>query len=298
MVTIEDEITNSIQSSKLRHINIPLPSWNLPSDNYRKRFPSKCPHLSIHLTLEFLVWIMIAVCMIMGEGNIGSIIVLLIFYTIIQCILQFIGCYYVDGIHRYKRILPIALYDEHERMRYLDATFNKQPLISFVMNMYETMLSINPAVIDKEISVKECATMIMMENNDGEIVGDMGLLNDTLYQNWFYCIEYEIEFDFIDDENGKRFKKLCIDFMNDNIDDDDYEFVAVECRIIEDMLEEYNKKYWNGYVMIINCKWKWSVYILRFIIQFLNVLCLSLLYKIPFHFVHRKRLKVVKYLGF
>ena len=288
---MEQEISSAIVSNKLRHTNIPLPSWGLSDTDYRKRFPTKCPHVSTHLTLECLVWIMVVVCMVMGGGSVGSIIVLMIFYMIIQVLLCCISYCYVHGLHRYKSIICVALYDKTERISYIHDIFDKPPLISLDLNMFESMISINPMIIHKDINVLECATLIEEEEN-----GDV-ILNDDGWNNWFYCIEYETEIDFISDEMKDRFKTLCIHFINENIMRNEYGIVSFECRIIQDMLEEYNQKYWNGHIMVINCKWRLSVYCLRFIIQILNILCLSLLYKIPLYFVPRKRLKIVKYLG-
>eukprot|EP00486_Rosalina_sp_Unknown_P005554 CAMPEP_0201570954 /NCGR_PEP_ID=MMETSP0190_2-20130828/13452_1 /ASSEMBLY_ACC=CAM_ASM_000263 /TAXON_ID=37353 /ORGANISM="Rosalina sp." /LENGTH=261 /DNA_ID=CAMNT_0047995059 /DNA_START=8 /DNA_END=790 /DNA_ORIENTATION=- len=165
--TIEHEIASSISSNKLRHTNIPLPSWGLSETDYRKRFPTKCPHLSTHLTLECLVWIMVMVCLIMGGGNIGSVIVLLIFYLIIQALLYCIGYCYVHGLHRYKSIMSAPLYDKTERISYFHDKFDKSPLISLNLMMYESMISINPMIIEKELSITECATMITDEDDDG-----------------------------------------------------------------------------------------------------------------------------------
>ena len=288
--TIEHEISSAISSNKLRHTNIPLPSWGLSSTDYRKRFPTQCPHLSTHLTLECLVWIMVIVCLLMGGGNTGSVIVLVIFYLIIQGLLYCIGYCYVHGLHRYKSIISVPLYDEKQWISWFHNKFDKSPLISLNLMMYESMISMNPIIIDQDVNVSECATMIALDDQF-----------ETEWNSWFYCVEYETEIDFISDEMRERFKNLCIEFASEGIEndkDDQHEIVSFECKVVQDMIEEYNQKYWNGYVMIINCEWKFSLYLLRFVTQILNILCLSLLYKIPLYFVSRKRLKIIKYLGF
>eukprot|EP01083_Nonionella_stella_P236463 830480_1 len=135
---IKENICSGVSTSlvhKFECHNIPIPSDKIEN---AKSYPSLCPYFSQHLTLEFLFWVLLILFFKMGGPNIGSFIVLIIFYLLIQFGVWLNPyCNKGDGFYRYKHIFSVPLYNKDERVKYFYEMFDKSPTITFNLGLHD-----------------------------------------------------------------------------------------------------------------------------------------------------------------
>eukprot|EP01083_Nonionella_stella_P013714 38587_1 len=287
---VQKTLQSIVRPLKVQCNSVPIPSWNLASNDMLKQYPSLCPYLSQHLTLEILFWLLLLVFFKAGVPNLGSCGVLFVFYILIQCMIWSMGCLYKEGFYRYEHIVAAPLYDKDKRISYFNQVFGKAPTVTASMDLHEsdTMADMGWQTVDKALIVDECCTFI--EPN-------IGKEDDKEYRSWLYCIEYETDIDFMDAQNRTRFEKLCVGFIKRSIQEDMVHH-SFNVNVTHNLCGAYNGKYWSGYILVVNSECQMSVDLLLVMIKLFNILCLSLLYKVPLYFVTKKQLNIVKYLGF
>ena len=223
----------------------------------------------------------------MGGPSIGSFAVLVVFYALIQCMIWCMALFYKDGIYRYEHIENVAMHNTKDRVAYFQNVFDIEPSVSLSMELYESSTSTEMTYdkVTKSLHVNECATFI-----DPDIGRE-----DCEWSDFLYCIEYETNIDFVGRDQRTEFEEICADFIKANGKSNC--FHSFDVKVEHPSNKAYDAELWCGFIVIVNSS-KWSVDIIRFCIKLLNVLCLSVLYKVPLYFVKTKKLKNRKFLGF
>merc|ERR1712129_229875 len=182
--------------------------------------------------------------------------------------------------------------DAQQRAQYFENKFDTLPAVELSMDLYEALSFSENGVeydkVTKDVRVTECATFISPNICKKEAINE--------WNDWLYCVQYEIDLDFVSSDQRESFENMCAAFIKSN-GKSNY-FHSFDVNVSHPSNTAYDSELWCGYVWIVNSSSIWSVRAIRVAIRCLNVLCLSALYKIPLRFVQKKQLKITKYIGF
>ena len=281
-----------LQNSSSPLLNFQVFAIDIPSKFSRFQRHSKWNRL-IYVMSQLLIWFIIAIAIAHQDLETCVWILMIVLSSIFVCCCGI--CLVEDQYPSDCTAIPLFQLDKQKEAIHWSRLFGKIPKIGLG---HECRRNDGPEDMrkrynSKSLEINECTTFIQEQNR-----------SDNCDNNHLlYCYDYCIEVEFTDDKARNEFINKCSQFIALKPDPSctakcDTYYPYRSHHFQAKIEPNAGKSRWCGDIIVINCRSKYGVLALGFIIGVLRRFCLlSFLFCVLWKWRSRK-IKIIKYVGF